>query len=67
MSTPTTVKFQIAVPSTEGAEKVYTLTLSLLVEGATDGEITLTRNDEGEMPDGVTSQGDVPMIQDPPN
>ncbi len=69
MSTPTTVKFQIAVPNGNGDEKVYSLTLSLLVEGCSEGEIKVTPvlTDEGNLPEGVLPAGDVPMLPDPPN
>ncbi|HVG11090.1 MAG TPA: hypothetical protein VNM67_25530 [Thermoanaerobaculia bacterium] len=71
MSTPTTVKFQIAVPSTSGnggAEKVYTLTLSLQVEGCSEGEIKVmpVLSAESGDPEVVLPSGNVPLIQDPP-
>jgi hypothetical protein len=68
MSTPTTVKFQIAVPSNGCAEKIYTLTLSLLVEGGSEGEIKVTPvlANEDNLSEGVLPAGDVPLIQDPP-
>ncbi len=65
MSTPTTVKFQIAVPNGNGNEKVYTLSLSLLVEGCNEGEIMMKPVGEGNLPELVPT-GDVPLIQDPP-
>jgi len=72
MSTSTTVKFQIAVPSTDvngGADKIYTLSLSLLVEGCSEGEITVTPvlTNESNLAVGVLPSGAVPLIQDPPN
>ena len=63
MSTPT-VKFQIVVPSNvngEATEKVYTLTLSLLVE-ASEGEVQVTLQDAFEpVPLGIA-----PPPEDPP-
>lgn len=69
MSTPTTVKFEIAVPSTDGTEKTYTLTLSLLVEGSGDGEIKVmpvlaSESDASEAT--VVPAGDAPLPKDPP-
>lgn len=82
MPAQTTVRFQIAVPSTEengGGEKVYTLTLSLLVEGSGEGEIRVTPilatesdSPEGasttsDLPDGtLPPPGDAPLPKDPP-
>lgn len=68
MSIPTTVKFQIAVSSKDESgldtEKIYTLTLSLLVEGAgNEGEIRVKQIAA------VTPQplGIVPPPEDPPS
>lgn len=74
MSTPTTVKFQIAVPSTDGTEKTYTLTLSLLVEGSVEGEgeirvtpILASETSESDAPEpAVLPAGDAPLPKDPP-
>ncbi|MFP5286009.1 MAG: hypothetical protein ACLGI9_09755 [Thermoanaerobaculia bacterium] len=81
MSTPTTVKFQIAVSSTAGSgeatEKVYTLTLSLLVEGSVEGDgIRVTPILASESDPDTTVQapgdsplqppGDAPLPKDPP-
>lgn len=71
MSTPTTVKFQIVVSSTDGdgeaTEKVYTLTLSLLVEGSAEGEIKVTPLLTAESEPAVADNGAVPVIPDPPD
>jgi hypothetical protein len=68
MSTPTTVKFQIAVPNGSGDEKVYTLTLSLLVEGCSEGDVKVTPvlANENNLSEGVLPPGEVPMLPDPP-
>lgn len=63
MSTPTTAKFQILVPSTEengGAEQLYTLTLQAAMDSS---EIQMSLLDNG---DSVTPQGDIPLPKDPP-
>lgn len=70
MSTPTTIKFQIAVPSNvngEAIEKVYTLTLSLLVEGRAEGEIKVTPLLAAESDPAMEDHGAVPVIPDPPD
>jgi len=69
MSTPTTAKFEIAVPSTSGnagAEQLFTLTLSLqaLVEGETGGgEIQMAQIEDGIS---AGTQGHIPLPKDPP-
>ena len=70
MPTPTTVQFQIAVSSTnangEAAEKVYNLTLTLLVEGPDDGQIRVTLASQGEADSGeVTPLGGGMPVVDP--
>lgn len=67
MSTPTTVKFQIAVPLTDGTEKTYTLTLSLLVEGEGEIKVTPVLGSESDAPEPtVVPAGDAPLPKDPP-
>lgn len=78
MSTPTTVKFQILVPLANGksaTEQVYTLTLSLLVEGGCgDREVkVIPLLETSPLPSspntadrfGLT-HGEVLPVQDPP-
>ena len=66
MPTPTTVKFQIAVSSTntkgEATEKTYTLTLSFQVEGSDEGEIRVTPilATGSDSPEGASTEGDLP-------
>jgi len=73
MSTPTIVRFQIAVPSTDGSaeatEKVYTLALSLLVEGGCedDGRIkVMLAGDESTGDPTLVPPSDVMPPKEPP-
>lgn len=65
MSTPTTVKFQIAVSSDGNAEKIYNLTLSLLVEGATGENIHVSLLPAGEGDGEPIPTGPGMPIEDP--
>ena len=79
MSTPTTtVRFQIAVPTTDGdgctTDKMYFLTLNLQVEGPADGEIRVSLLPEVAIPKVTESEpmltdplpGEAPVFPDPP-
>lgn len=77
MSTPTTtVRFQIAVPTTNGdgctTDTMYRLTLNLQVEGPADGEIRVSLLPDFEpsppmIEPNPQAPGAAPLPTDPPN